>query len=181
MKRQSWNLRCVLLLSLGVTLSACAADRPGTAHMLGQIAWPPREYRHTVETTAIRQYWNCTRPDAGVMRLDGLAANLWNAQPVKFLEWTLVGVDKDGRSLSSATVESEVIQLATNQFTSFQIDVRTEGAEARFDLYYTYQFTDSGRDTWEASLAWAGPVLLAQRNVRFFVFDACSDTQHLVR
>jgi hypothetical protein len=149
--------------------------------MLGKIQWPPAEYRHTVETTAIRQYWNCTRPETNVMRLDGLAANLWNAAPVKFLEWTLEGVDKDGRSLSSATVESKVIQLATNQFTQFQIDLRTVGSEARFDLYYTYQFFDTGRDRWEASLHGDGPVLLAQRNVRFFVLDACSDTQHLVR
>lgn len=181
MKPESWSLRGVLLLSLGVMFSACAADGPHMAPALGKIQWPPTEYRHTVETTAIRQYWNCTRPESGVMRLEGLAANIWNAQPVKFLEWTLAGVDRDGRTVSSATVESRVIQLFTNQFTTFQIDVRTAGSEARFDLYYRYQFRDSGRDNWEASLDWDGPVLLAQQNVRFYVLDACSETQHLVR
>lgn len=181
MQPESWSLRCLLLLGLGAMLAACAAERPDTARMLGQIAWPPTEYRHTVETTALRQYWNCTRSESGVMRLDGLAANIWNAQPVSFLEWTLAGVDQDGRSVSSGTVESTVLQLLTNQFTTFHIDLRTAGTEARFDLYYTYQFFDSGRDRLEAGLAWDGPVLLAQRNVRFFVLDACSETQHLVR
>jgi len=150
--------------------------------MLGKIQWPPSEYRHTVSTTALRQYWNCARPTPDVMRLDGLAANLWNAQPVKFMEWSLAGVDKDGRTVSSTTVEAKVLQLMTNQYTTFQIELRTTGAEAQFDLYYTYQFWDSGRDSPPvASLDWDGPVLLAQQNARFFVLDACSDTQHLVR
>jgi hypothetical protein len=172
----------VLVLLLGVMLSACAKNGYEAAPMLGNIQWPPTEYRHTVSTTALRQYWNCTRPGADVMRLDGLAANIWNNQPVRFMEWSLAGVDKDGRTVSSATVKAKVIQLYTNQYTTYQVDLRTTGTETQFDLYYTYQFRDSGRDAVPlASLDWDGPVLLAQQNVRFFVLDACSDTQHLAR
>ena len=182
MKRERWNARPVLALLLGVTLSACAANGHDVAPMLGQTQWPPTEYRHTVSTTALRQYWNCTRPGADMMRLDGLAANLWNSQPVRFMEWSLAGVDKDGRTVSSATVEAKVVQLNTNQYTTYQIDLRTTGTEAQFNLYYAYQFWDSGRDApFAASLDWDGPVLLAQQNARFFVLDACSDTQHLAR
>ena len=181
MERESRSQRRALLLGLTLALSACAGPQVDSARMLGQVAWPPTEYRHTVETTAIRQYWNCLRPTAGVLRLEGIAANLWNAQPVKFLEWTLAGVDQDGRTISSATVESQAIQLFTNQFTTFQMDLRTAGSETRFDLYYRYQFRDSGRDSWVAGLDRDGPVLLAQQNVQFHVRDACSETQHLVR
>ena len=151
--------------------------------MLGKIQWPPSEYRHTVSTTALSQYWNCARPTPDVMRLDGLAANVWNSQPVKFMEWSLTGVDKDGRTVSTATVGAKVLQLQTNQYTTFQIDLRTTGAETQFDLYYTYQFWDGGRDSPPptASLDWDGPVLLAQQNARWYVLDACSDTQHLAR
>ncbi len=181
MKPEIWNVRVVLLLALVVTLCACAVNGNEAAPMVGMTQWPPTEYRHTVSTTALRQYWNCSKAGDG-MRLDGLAANLWNAQPVKFMEWTLAGVDKDGRTVSSAKVGAKVLQLMPNQYTTFQIDLRTTGAETQFDLYYEYQFWDSGKDAVPvASLDWDGPVILAQQNARWFVLDACSDTQHLAR
>jgi hypothetical protein len=162
-------------------LSACAASQYDQAQVVGNTQWPPTEYRHTVSTTALRQYWNCSRTGDG-MRLDGLAANIWNSQPVRFMEWTLAGVDKDGRTVSSATVSAKVLQLWANQYTTYQIDVPTKGSEAQFDLYYTYQFWDSGKDAVPlAALDWDGPVLLAQQNARWYVLDACSDTQHLAR
>ena len=181
MKRERWNMRPVLVLLLGVTLSACAKNGYEAAPMLGKIQWPPIEYKHTVSTTAIRQYWNCTRPEPDVMRLDGMAANLWNGQPIKYLEWELVGVNAEGRTVSNTKVASKSIQLFTNQYTQFQIDLRMAGGEARFDLFYYYQFYDRGHGTMEASLDWDGPVLFAQQNQRSFVLDACSETQHLVR
>jgi hypothetical protein len=169
MKWETGNVRVVLLLVLGLGLSACAAGEPRPAAMLGKTPWPPTEYRHTVSTTAIRQYWNCTRPEADVMR-------------VKFLEWELVGVNKDGHTVSSATVESKAIQLFTFEYTTYQLDLRTTGSEVRFDLHYKYLFWDTGRDGhFVSSLDWDGPVLFAQQNTRFFVRDACSDTLHLVR
>jgi hypothetical protein len=182
MKGATGNFRVVLLLVLGLGLSACAAVEPRPAAMLGKIPWPPTEYRHTVSTTAIRQYWNCTRAEADVMRVDGLAANLWNASPVKFLEWELVGVNKDGHTVSSATVNSKAIQLLTFEYTKYELDLRTTGAEVRFDLHYKYLFWDTDRGgEFVSSLDWDGPVLFAQQNTRFFVRDACSDTLHLVR
>ena len=181
MKPKTWNVQIVFLLALAVTLSACAAGYD-QAQPLGKIQWPPAEYRHTVSTTALRQYWNCSQPAGDVMRLDGLAANLWNDQPVKFMEWTLAGVDKDGRTVSSATIGAKVLQLWANQYTTYQIALRTTGTETRFDLYYTYQFWDNGKDAVPlAALDWDGPVLLAQQNARWYVLDACSDTQHLAR
>jgi hypothetical protein len=173
------GIQVLFLILLGIVLSACAASGPPAALSLGQIQWPPSEYKHTVGTGAIRQYWNCTRLSAEMMRLDGVAANQWSDQPVRFLEWELVGVNADGRDISSAKVESKAIKLMTNQYTKYQVDLQTTGGEARFDLYYQYQFFD--RSHIEASLDWDGPVLFAQQNQRFFVLDACSDTQHLVR
>jgi hypothetical protein len=181
MKPKTWTLPAVLLLALLVTLSACAGKGYDQAPMLGKIPWPPTEYKHTISTTALRQYWNCTKT-GDVMRLDGLAANIWNSQPVRFMEWTLAGVDNDGRTVSSATVDAKVLQLWANQYTTYQIDLQTKGTETRFNLYYTYQFWDTGKDNpIVAGLDWDGPVLLAQQNSRWFVLDACSDTQHLVR
>lgn len=179
MKRQKYAAFFPLLL--GFVLSACAAGPPPAAFMLGTVPWPPTDYKHTVSTPAIRQYWNCTRPAPGVMQVEGVAANLWNDQPIGYLEWELVGVDKNGHAVSDAKVDSQALKLYTNQFTKYQIDLQTTGAEVRFDLYYRYQFFDRGHNTMEAALDWDGPVLLAQQNQRNFVRDACSDAQHLAR
>ena len=179
MKRRS---QFPLLFLLGIMLAACASEEPPAAVMLGNTQWPPTEYKHTVSTGAVRQYWNCARPEPGVMRLDGVAVNLWSGQPIRFLEWELVGTDKDGRTVSSVKVASKAIQLMTNQYTKFQIDLRTIGNEVRFDLHYNYRYNEGeGGRGLEASLDWDGPVLFAQQSRRFFVLDACSDMQHLVR
>ncbi len=91
-------------------------------------------------------------------------------------------MDTDRRTVSSATVGAKAFQLNPNQYTTFQIDLRTTGAETQFDLYYTYQFWDIGKNTPPlVALDRDGPVLLAQQNDRFSVLDACADTQHLVR
>lgn len=169
------------LFLLGFGTSACTAGGPPTAFLLGTIQWPPTDYRHTISTTAIRQYWNCTRPAPDVMRVEGLAANLWTDQPVGYLEWELVGVDKHGHAVSSAKVAAQALKLYTNRYTLYQIDLQTTGAEARYDLYYRYQFFDRSHRTMDAALDWDGPVLLAQQNQQYFVLDACSDTQHLVQ
>jgi hypothetical protein len=116
------------------------------------------------------------------MRVDGVVANVWSSQPVRYLAWELVGVDAAGRTLDSAQVKAPVFDLPTNTYTPFQIDLRMGGGEARFDLYYEYQFQDGGHNTpLFSALAWDGPVLLAQANQRFTVRDACGETQHLAR
>lgn len=170
-----------LLVLLGTALSGCVAGGPPPAAMLGNIQWPPSEFKHTVATGAIRQYWSCTRPEPNLMRLEGIVANEWSGQPVQYLAWDLVAVDAAGRTLASEQVKSAAVQLATNMYTRFQIDLRTTGGEARFDLYYEYQYQDRGHSPRLAALDWDGPVLMAQQTQRFFVLDACSDTQHLVR
>jgi hypothetical protein len=173
------RLRGACLGLLGIVAAGCAAGGPPTAAMLGNIPWPPPEYRHTISTDAVRQYWNCTRPEHNVVRVDGLAANMWSSQPVWYLTWELVGIDAAGRTVSSMQVKSPAIELTTNTYTPFHIELRTSGGETRFDLYYEYQFQDQGHNLMFSALDWDGPVLLAQATQRFFVRDACSESQHL--
>lgn len=172
-------IRGIVLALVGIVAVGCVAAGPPAATMVGDIPWPPPDYQHTVGTVAIRQYWNCTRPEPGLVRLDGLVANI-SGQPVKFLAWELAGVDAGGNALTSEKVEAAAIVLQTNEYTKFQIVLRPTGNEARFDLYYEYQFQDTGHGPPFAALDWDGPVLMAWTN-RFFVRDACSATQHLAR
>lgn len=175
------ELRSACLAIVGIVVAGCATGEPQTATMLGHIQWPPTEYQHTISTGVVRQYWNCTRPEPNVVRVDGVAGNVWSSQPPRYLAWDLVGVDAAGRTVSSAETKSAVIDLPTNTYTTFHIDLRTAGDETRFDLHYEYQFQGRGHNPMLSALNWDGPVLLAQVTQRFFVWDACSDTQHLAR
>jgi hypothetical protein len=96
------------------------------------------------------------------------------------LELELVGVGSGERTVSEVGAQAPDIELLTSQSTPFQLNLRTTGAEARFDLYYRYKFQDDGHDRKEASLAWDGPSLFAQSQKQFRVRDACSETLHRV-
>jgi hypothetical protein len=182
MKRERWNIRVAVLLVLGLALSACAAD--GTFKPLPSTStpYPPSGYKHTVQSSHVVLYWNCARPEAGVLRLEGVAFNPWMSAPVQYLEFELEGVDAGAGAVSEGKAAARDIQIHTNQSAPFQIDLRTTDREVRFDLYYQYRMNEGdGGNRMDASLDWDGPVLFAQQHRRFSVRDACSDTQHLVR
>jgi hypothetical protein len=181
MKRERWCIRVAVLLALGLALSACAAD--GTYKPLANTStpYPPSGYTHTVQSSHVVLYWNCTQPEAGVLRLDGVAFNPWMSAPVQYLELEMEGVDAAAGSVSEGKAAARDIQIDTNRSSPFQIDLRTTGKEVRYDLYYQYRMNEGEGKRMDASLDWDGPVLFAQQNRRFSVRDACSDTQHLVR
>ena len=180
MKRQMGGIRLVLACVLGIALSACAADQSRTASGKEPTPYPPPGYSHTVQSSHVALYWNCARPDAGTIQVNGLAFNPWSSQPVRYLELELVGVDSRERTVSEAGTKARDIELLTNQSTPFQVNLRPMGGESRFDLYYRYVFQDGGRDGLIASLAWDGPILLAQSQKQFRVRDACSESMHRV-
>jgi hypothetical protein len=181
-KKWMTGMRAGLLLLLGIGLSACAGG--GTSATAASTPYPPPGYAHTVKSAHVQLFWNCTRPEAGVMQVAGVAVNPWSVQPIRFLEFTLVGVDANERSVSSAKGEAKNFLLRTWESTPFQLDLRTAGGEVRYDLYYQYQFQDKDHDRIIGKVAWdgspepaSGPLLLAQ-TVGFMARDACSDSQH---
>ncbi len=151
------GFREVGLSLVALAVAGCAAGAQPTVNMLGTIPLPPAEYRHTISTDAIRQYWNCTRPTPNMVRLNGVVANVWNSQPIRYLAWDMVGVDTAGRTLESTRVTAAVFELLTNTYTPFQIDLRVGGGEARFDLYYEYEFQHRGHHRpMFSALDWGG-------------------------
>jgi hypothetical protein len=125
-------------------------------------------------------YWNCVRPEPGVLRVEGVAQNPWSSQEVRFLETELVGVDSQGRTVSYAKGAAQDILIRTNQFSPFQMTLRPAGSELRFDLYYEYRFQDVEEMARLAGPLVGAPRLLAQMQ-RFLARDACSETQHRAR
>jgi hypothetical protein len=181
------GIRMGFLLLLGMGLSACAADGTPLFPAAASTPYPPPGFTHMVESSHVALYWNCSRPEPGALQLAGVAVNPWSDQPVRFLEFTLVGVDTRERTVSEAKAEARDFMLRTHESSPFQLDLRTAGSEARFDLYYQYQFQDRGHSPWVAEAAWDGPSVLADQPILlawttgFMVRDACSESQHRVR
>jgi len=164
---------------LGFTLAGCAAmDVSGTGSMPTS---PPRAFAHYVSTSEVALFWNCERPEPGRLLLDGVAKNPWQAQPVRFLEFQLVGVDARERTTAQTAGAAQAIQIFTNQQTPFRLDLKTTGSEVRFDLYYQYRFElEFDMSLQVAGPPVVGPRLLAQTNT-FLARDVCNETQHRAR
>jgi len=164
----------VLLAVVAMGVISCAAvDTAGTGA-------PPDTFTHRAANAEVLLLWNCLQPASGVLRVEGVARNPWQAQPIRYLEVQVVGVDAQGRQTAEGAGKARDIQLFTNQQSPFQLDVRTAGAEVRFDLYYQYLFNAEYDNALLAGPPTVGPRRYAQTRTNM-VRDACSPTQHLAR
>jgi len=166
--------RAWLLVVVAMAVTSCAAvDSAGTGA-------PPEAFMHRAANSEVVLLWNCLQPASGVLRVEGVARNPWQAQPIRFLELQVVGVDAQGRQTAEATAKTPDIQILTSQQSPFQLDLRTVGTEVRFDLYYQYRFNQEWDNAMVAGPSTVGPRLYAQTNTNM-VRDVCSPTQHLAR
>jgi hypothetical protein len=170
-----------LLFLAAVGLSACAADGTLQLPAAASTPYPPPGFTHQGGNSHVELYWNCTQPEPGILQVEGLAFNPWSGQPVGFLEFDVVGVGSRGRAVSQVHGAARDFLLYTNQNTPFRLDLRTSGAEIRFDLFYQYRFQDRSHRSLDAGPAVGVPPRLAQQDQHFMVLDACSETQHRMR
>ncbi len=166
------NAVLLLVVAMGVT-SCVAVDTAGTGA-------PPDAFTHRAANSEVVLLWNCLQPASGVLRVEGVARNPWQAQPIRYLEVQVVGVDAQGRQTAEAAGKARDIQLFTNQQSPFQVDLRTAGTEVRFDLYYQYLFNYEYDTALLAGPPMVGPRRYAQTHTNM-VRDVCSPTQHLAR
>ena len=169
--------RVVPLIGIAMVAAACAA-----VDMAGPLA-PLDAFTHRVANSELVLRWNCLRPTTNTLRVEGVAHNPWQAQPIGYLELQVVGVDAQDRQTAEAAGKARDFQILTNQRSPFQLDLPTVGTEVRVDLYYQYRFNHE----WESgTLLLAGPLMhspgrYAQSTISYMVRDACSPTQHLAR
>jgi hypothetical protein len=162
-------------------LSACAGDYPSTQFLDSALkADPTAGFTNRVSSSQVILYWHCTRPEPGLLRVEGVAYNSWSAQAIRFLEFDLVGVVDWDRQVSATSAALPAILLWTNEVSAFRLDLKTVGTETRFDLYYQYRFNFGDRGI-IAGPPGAAPQRLAQQLRRFLVRDVCSETQHRIR
>ena len=164
----------VLLLGIVLGGTGCVVmdtAGPGT---------PAAAFQHRAANADLVLLWNCLPPAAGGLRIEGVARNPWQAQPIRYLELQVVGVDAQGRQTAEAAGAARDIQIFTNQQSPFQLDLRPAGAEVRVDLYYQYLFNEEYESALLAGPPMVGPRRYAQTRTNM-VRDACSPTQHLAR
>jgi hypothetical protein len=157
------TIRIGLLMLAGMVLSACAPQ--GTYGPLAGMTpvYPPAAFAHRVSTPDVDIYWNCSQPEPGLLRLNGVAKNS-GGREVRFLKLELVSMNAKDQNLLQAAAAVPDIVLYTNQQSPFQLDLPTTGAEARYDLFYEYSLG----------------VRLSTQDIRFMARDVCSESQHRV-
>ena len=164
------------VVAVVASLAGCAAmEAPWGGTMPGS---PPQAFAHRVANSEVVLFWNCLEPEPSLLRLEGVVRSPWQAQPIRELQFDLVGVDARERTTAETAGAAVDYQIFTNQSTSFQLALKRAGTEVRFDLYYRYRFEDE----WDMSALIAGPPtagprLLAQTRT-FLVRDVCGATQH---
>lgn len=168
--------QCAVAGAMLLSLAGC-----GPMGALGGGVAPtpaPESFTHRVATSDVVLLWNCLEPKPGALRVEGIAQNPWQAQPVQYLKFELVGVDARGHTTAQATGEALNDQLMTNQSTPFQLELKTTGTEVRFDLYYHYRFHEEFESVMVSGPPMTGPRLIAQTQT-FLVRDCCGANQHL--
>lgn len=159
-----------LLLITVIAVVGCAVEQQARIY-------PPATFEHRVATSQVEVYWTCSEPEAGVIHVSGVATNPWNAQPVRYFELEVAGVDANGRTVSAGSGGVPDVLLHTNQISPFRVLLRRAGTEARYDLYYQYQYNEMEFES--ALFPFGGPISWATH--RFMVRDACAAGKHRAR
>ncbi len=181
-------------------LVACAGGGDSPEFLSSALKTDPTAgFTHRVANAQVVLYWTCTRPESDSLRVEGIAQSPWSPQPIRFMEFNLVGVDARDRQVSATGAALPAILLYTNEVSPFRLDLKPAGTETRFDLYYEYRFDEGlkvggggtrfdlqsqyrfdggGNDRLFAGPPEAGPRRLAQKLRVWQVRDACSETQH---
>ncbi len=124
------------LHALIVTLFALALAACGLAKPLPNFD----SFAHRVSDSTVALYWNCSRPEPGLVRMEGVVNNPYYPQPITDLGFTLYGVSAQGGDISTAHANAQAYEIFTNDPTSFTINLHTVGGEVRYDLVYHYLF-----------------------------------------
>jgi hypothetical protein len=128
--------RVVGCVGVALALGGCAATGPGPG--LDQT-----EYAHKATRGQVQLYWNCERPEPGLLVVAGYAVSPYTS-PVQDLKFRLEGVDAGRVPVSQATGAAQTYLIHLMERDPFRVALRTTGTEVRFDLTYTYVAKETG-------------------------------------
>ena len=119
-----------------VTLAFCAFVLGACG--LGKPMPPLDSYAHQGGDGNVALYWNCNRPETGLVQVAGWANNPYYPEPITELAFTLYGLNAQGGTVSTAQASAKAFQIFTMEPTPFSIDLHTTGAEVQYQLLYSY-------------------------------------------
>jgi hypothetical protein len=129
MRISTRRIPAVALMLCAVALAACGLAKP----------MPPlNSFGHQNSDGTAALYWDCSRPGAGVVRIEGWANNPYYPNALQDLEVILYGVNAQGSTVSQAKASAQNYQIQTNEPSPFSVDLRTVGGEVRYDMVYQY-------------------------------------------
>jgi len=131
MRNMGPTLVAILLLAAVLGASGCATQDAWTALP------PASSFAHRVSAGDLRVFWNCSRPEPDLLQVEGVIQNIGGGR-VRFAEVEVVAVNAGGQTLGSARSAARDIVMQTNQRSSFQVQIRTAGEPARFDMFYSH-------------------------------------------
>jgi hypothetical protein len=126
------RLQSLMLAIFASVLVACAAAKP-----LPSLD----DYAHQLHDGTVVLFWNCSRPEPGLVQVAGWANNPFYPQPIKDLGFTLYGMNAQGIVVSTTQASAQALQIFTNDPVAFTINLQTTGAEAQYQLFYDYYFS----------------------------------------
>jgi hypothetical protein len=128
-------LRGVVLTGVGLSLVACAILTPDR---------PLDDFAHTAIRWDIELYWNCARPERGLLQVEGVAISTYLQAPIKDLKFHLDGIDAHGARVSRTEGAARDYLIPLMARSPYRLTLRTVGREIRFDLAYSFLGQESG-------------------------------------
>jgi hypothetical protein len=160
------SIRWVGLVAVALGAVGCAEDGGSFAR---QAIPDFSRFMHSSAGRHITLYWDCVRTEPASLLLEGVGVNRWEPIPPRFLEFTLSGVDAEGRVLSRTRSAAQGVNLLQGFPAPFRLELKEQGGEVRVDLLYQYQIIDDSFDRLSRML----PSTMTQQ-----VRDACSSDAH---
>ncbi len=155
-----------LMVVLSLIAFGCARPaRQWETLMPRPATYQPVAFAHRIVSEDVEIFWNCSRPQPSLLRVDGIAKNDGKGE-VHLLQLELHDVDRlTGTILQSASAVSDII-LHPDIFSPIQVELQPATAEGQVDLLYTYRITS------------LGIIQTTNTDKEIMARDACSATQY---
>jgi hypothetical protein len=129
-----WGMVAMLSL-VGAAASAQVSPAPPAQ---------PERFAHSVSDSTVVLTWNCTKPEPGVLHVQGVVRNPWYATPVTNLNFQLFGVNDKDQDISRTVGTPRDYMIRSYGPSPFALDLKLSGEEQRFDLVYYYWLGPGG-------------------------------------
>ena len=124
------------ILAVGVLALAGACATPVTDRIQDRV------YAHEAERGIVNLYWNCSHSGPGLLVVEGYAISPYTG-PIQDLKFRLEGLDAKRAPVSQVSLVARSYMIQMMQPEPFRLELRTQGAEASFNLAYTYTAKES--------------------------------------